>query len=250
MHSTPSDVIAAQIKKHRERLGLTRDQLAEECAKLGAPQLTFAALTNVETGRKHPKTGQRRRQVSVDELLVLSYALAVPPLLLVFPLGELDEIPAPPHWKGIHPRAAWKWAMGEQAPGYVRADGKPHADNSRIGDEGPTRFDAWRRVVWPIELHQLLSDATEAYLKATGQLTHLESIGQSKSDEANHASDVRQHHLNQIARTLEEMMTAGLSVPSYRADTAEDIRSTGLLSHPEMLPVIRPQKKPNHEGES
>lgn len=52
-------------------------QLAERCAEIGAHNLTQQVLTNIETG--HPgKDGNRRRKVTVDELLDLARAFDVP----------------------------------------------------------------------------------------------------------------------------------------------------------------------------
>ncbi|MFC6080980.1 helix-turn-helix domain-containing protein [Sphaerisporangium aureirubrum] len=90
---TVSDVIAAQVRLRRRRADLTRDQLAEACARHGAPELTFGAITNIETGRPDPETGRRRRHVTVDELIVLAQALNVAPLDLIYP--------------GDHQAAAW-----------------------------------------------------------------------------------------------------------------------------------------------
>jgi transcriptional regulator with XRE-family HTH domain len=89
MHSTPSDAIAAQVRQRRQQLNLNRQQLAEKCASVGAPQITAAALTNIETGRRDA-AGKRRREVSVEELLALAVALGVFPVDLIVP-GEAEE---------------------------------------------------------------------------------------------------------------------------------------------------------------
>lgn len=237
MHSTPSDVIADQLRKHRKRLGLTREQLAEECARLGADQLTFAALTNIETGRRD-RTGRRRREVTVDELEVLAHALAVPLLLLIFPVGDMDKIPTIPLEPAVHPRMAWKTAIGAEPPVRAGSDGMPYADRSTIGPDGPTRLEAWRAVVRPIELYQQLSDQTDLLIKANGRLTYLERVNQGESKEAQHVREVRQHHLNEMAMLMETMMDSGIRVPSYDPQTAKDIIETGLLTRPEALPIL------------
>ncbi|MFP8904813.1 helix-turn-helix domain-containing protein [Streptomyces atacamensis] len=109
-----SDVAAGEVRWHRERRGLTRDQLADACARNGAPQLTYSALVNIETGRKDKQTKQRRRDITVDELAVLAYSLGVPPVALLFPVGreEYSEIePLPGHtaltWDAL------RWFTGE-----------------------------------------------------------------------------------------------------------------------------------------
>jgi transcriptional regulator with XRE-family HTH domain len=87
---TPSDVVAEHVRAVRRRRGLTAAQLAQRCAELGVPELTEQALYNIETGRPD-KEGRRRRDVSVDELLVLAAALDIAPEYLVVPFD--DEMP-------------------------------------------------------------------------------------------------------------------------------------------------------------
>lgn len=81
-----SDVVADEVARRRRAAGLNRDQLAELCAKRGHP-LTAATIANIETGRRDAD-GKRRREVAVDELVVLADALDTVPALLVFPLGR------------------------------------------------------------------------------------------------------------------------------------------------------------------
>lgn len=69
---------------------MTRDDLAAACAKRGYP-LTSATIANIETGRRDPADRRRRREVSVDELVMLADVLNVAPVLLVFPVGHADE---------------------------------------------------------------------------------------------------------------------------------------------------------------
>ena len=84
---SPSGLVAERIKDERRRAGLSTKTLAERCASLGAPQMTAAVLMNIESGRKD-QNGKRRRDITVDELLVLAYALGVSPLGLLLPDDE------------------------------------------------------------------------------------------------------------------------------------------------------------------
>jgi transcriptional regulator with XRE-family HTH domain len=106
---TVGDFIAAGIRTHRLRMGLSIRQLAEECAKRGAPQLTAASLSNIERGQDE-NAKRKRRDVSVEELLVLAYILdAIPADLLFCSAGsEVEVVP------GVvtHPYVAWKWLLG------------------------------------------------------------------------------------------------------------------------------------------
>jgi transcriptional regulator with XRE-family HTH domain len=109
----PSDYAAARIREVRRARGLTIAQLAEHCAQLGAPQLTHAAIDNIETGRRH-EDGSRRRHITVDELLALALALNAPPMYLLIPPDDL-EAPYPITATEVLPRyqvASWFAGVG------------------------------------------------------------------------------------------------------------------------------------------
>lgn len=103
-------MVARQVRKYRLRRGLSVRQLAEECAKLGAPQLTSASLGNIERGQD-PEARRKRRDVTVDELLVLGKALKVAPSLLMFPVGEQAEIEVAA--ESVDTWDTFKWFNGE-----------------------------------------------------------------------------------------------------------------------------------------
>lgn len=108
---TLSDVVARRIVLFRKRRDMTRDQLAARCAELGYPALTSPALANIETGRRNAE-GVRRREVSVDELMILAKALQVAPALLMFPIGNEESVPAFPGER-LDTWTAFQWFAGE-----------------------------------------------------------------------------------------------------------------------------------------
>jgi transcriptional regulator with XRE-family HTH domain len=87
------------------------------CERLGAPQLSVSALANIERGQT-AESKRRRRDVSVDELMVLAKALDTAPLLLLFPVGTETAIEYLPG-QAVSPWDAAKWFSGE---GYDSAD--------------------------------------------------------------------------------------------------------------------------------
>lgn len=122
MTATPSDYTAARIREVRRARSLTVQQLALECAALGAPQLTAAVIDNIETGRRH-KDGTRRRHVTVDELFALALALNAPPLYLLIPPDGLNQ-PYPVTATEVLPRhqvAAWFTGTGPILPSLSSA---------------------------------------------------------------------------------------------------------------------------------
>ncbi len=90
-----SDLVAENVKRVRRARGWSAQRLAEECATLGAPELSAAVIANIETGRRDRATGLRRRDVSLDEWLVFAAALNVSPSDLLL-LAEGPELVAPP----------------------------------------------------------------------------------------------------------------------------------------------------------
>ncbi len=83
----PSDVIASRVRQLRDERGWSARRLAEECAKVGAPELTPSAIANIESGRRGDE-GERRRQVTAEELIALAIALDVSPAHLLAPADE------------------------------------------------------------------------------------------------------------------------------------------------------------------
>jgi transcriptional regulator with XRE-family HTH domain len=79
---TPSDIVARRVQELRKELAWSAARLAQECARVGAPQLTASVIANIESGRRDQQ-GRRRRDVSVDELLAFAAALGTAPTRLL-----------------------------------------------------------------------------------------------------------------------------------------------------------------------
>ncbi|WHM37561.1 helix-turn-helix transcriptional regulator [Streptomyces sp. BPTC-684] len=240
-HEILSDLVADQIRMHRTRLGLNREQLAEECARIGAPELTYATITNIETGRRD-KSGKRRREVTVDELMTFAYALGVPPLLLALPLGSVDRVPSPTRWGGLHPHYAWRWVTGEEPPASRDERGRIIADSTKIGGgDGPGRMEVWRQVSVPTEVYRSLQAAQAALQKATGRHHFAQERHGADAEETRKARGVYLDRLQDLATVLNEMTELGLRIPEYDARWVQDMREFGLLDHPEAVPVSKTQ---------
>jgi hypothetical protein len=244
-HGILSDVVADQVRAHRTRLGLNREQLAEECAQLGAPELTYAAITNIETGRRD-KDGKRRREVTVDELMTFGYALGVPPLLLALPLGGMDSVPSPTRWGGLHPDYAWQWVTGEEPPAYRDERGRTVVDSTLIGGPGgPDRMQVWQQVSAPAEVYRDLQSAQAALTKASSQLHFAQQRHGQDSGRTRTARGVYLDRLQDFATVLNEMTELGLRIPALHAKWVADMREFTLLNRPEAVQVFEPK---NEEG--
>ena len=91
---TVSDVVADNVRGARRRRGWSTGALADRCAEIGAEGLSDSVIRNIEHGR--PRDGRRTRFVTVDELVALALALAVPPADLMAELegGTIPQIQA------------------------------------------------------------------------------------------------------------------------------------------------------------
>lgn len=233
-HQTASDTIAAQVRRHRTRRGMTREQLARECERLGASGLTYAAIVSIESGRRKPD-GSRRREVTVDELLVLGLALAVPPLLLALPLGSEQLVPTVPDRDPRDPYTVWKWWTGEETPTLGGPlDGRYFPEAQPIGEDGPKWSAAWAENAYPASLYPEFERRRQAVHRA---YLRAEAADKHKTDTRRHSeawTDYTQR-LEELAYHIKDMTRAGLQIPALRPDLIEDMRGLDMLDDPRVL---------------
>ncbi|MER6216437.1 hypothetical protein ABT213_20585 [Streptomyces sp. NPDC001674] len=223
-HQTAGDVVAAQIRRQRERLGMNREQLAAECARLGRPDLTYAVIVTIETGRSGGE-GRKRRPVTVDDLLVLGLALATPPLLLMLPLGSEDTVPTVPAADPRDPYTVWQWMTGEATPtldGPI--DGRYVPDSRQIAGTGQTWAAAWATAAYPAWLYPELARRRETAHKARLRAA-LDPSAQTEYVD----------RLDELAQIVNDMTRASLTVPALPAELGEDLKRLGLLDHPDQI---------------
>lgn len=181
------DVIASQVRKYRLLKNWSVKRLAEECERLGAPQLTAASLANIERGQD--ETAKRAgRRVLVEELTVLARALQVPPIMLLFPLGlEQTTKPLPKDEQSTW--AAVQWFMGAAA----------YPDDPDLA--------AWRQAAAPLDLYD----------------SHSRWVTEWQAHQA--TGDVRQAQLAlaQIHLTRRSMSQLGLLLPPLPEGVTGDI---------------------------
>jgi len=100
-------LVASQVRVYRERRNMSAQQLADACTEAGLP-IKRSVIANWENGR--------RTTVSVAELLVLGSVLGIPPILLLFPIGQHESVEVVPG-KKMSPWAAAKWFSGVEPAG-------------------------------------------------------------------------------------------------------------------------------------
>lgn len=236
MHSTStaSDTVAEQIRRHRKRRGMTREQLAAECDRLGATGLTYAAIVSIESGRLK-RDGGRSREVSVDELFALGIALAVPPLLLALPLGSEQLVPTVPGRDPRDPRTVWRWWTGEETPTLKGPiDGRYFPETQPLGDGGPKWSAAWAEAAYPASLHPEFERRRQAVHKAHLRADATDQRTGTKKEHSDAWTDYTRR-LEELASHVEDMVRAGLRIPTLRPDLIEDMRRLGMLADPSII---------------
>ncbi|WP_053649604.1 MULTISPECIES: hypothetical protein [unclassified Streptomyces] len=224
-HQTAGDVVAAQIRRHRERLGMNRNDLAAECARLGRPDITYAVIVSIETGRAGGEGKQRRRPVTVDDLLVLGLALATPPLLLMLPLGSESTVPTVPAADPRDPHTVWQWMTGETTPtldGPI--DGRYVPDSRQFAGTGQTWASAWGTAAYPVSLYPELTRRRETAHKARLRAA-LDPSAQTEYVD----------RLGELAQVVNDMVRASLTVPDLPPELTEDMKRLELLDHPDQI---------------
>ncbi len=196
------------------------DRDAEECQRLGAPRLTEASIGNIE----RTKHGQRkRREVTVDEVFVLAYALGMPPLLMMIPLGE-NELLQLTTTATVHPHLAWDGATGETV--------------LTLTDRYATRIKENYKGRIIVAAFKALRGAQDAYLHADTSLRIAQDKG--SPEQVTRATERVADTIPAFAEAVENILRHGLEVPHYPRDVTDMLRRSGILSDPDRLVVADP----------
>jgi transcriptional regulator with XRE-family HTH domain len=152
-----SDLVGSQLEKLRKQRGLTRAEVAERCTWLGMPEITPAALSNIETGRKD-ETGRRRRDITVDELVVMAMALQTVPTTLLAPVGSSEPVELI-RGRSDDAWSAYRWLIGE-LPEDVLGQGREADVRYQRNDDASAAIATYRRH--DAALHGWLRERTKA----------------------------------------------------------------------------------------
>ncbi|WP_440902163.1 helix-turn-helix domain-containing protein [Actinosynnema sp.] len=214
---SPSEVIAQQIQRRRKVAGWTRAQLAERCAEAkGAVTLTATVIGYIETGRRDAN-GKRRREVTIEELLILAKAFEVSPLLLLYPVdragdGLVEVLPGRevPVWM------AAKWFTGEGPLG------RRHQEGAERWSVHTDEFEPWRQNNTPLYLRRehdlLIGRWDDAKLEAlsrrrAAELASTAAQRESELARADAAENRARETESRLRDTRKEMKRNGLTPP-------------------------------------
>ncbi|MEV7011985.1 helix-turn-helix transcriptional regulator [Streptosporangium sp. NPDC051022] len=141
-------VIAGEIRRYRQRQGLSVQQLSDQIAAEYGMQIKRSVLSNLELGH--------RSTISVVELLILAKVLRVPPLLLLFPLGRQESVEILPDYTAEVWQAA-RWFTSEKPfpPKLACEAGELQLppEDVESWEHGATPARAYREHDWLINQH-------------------------------------------------------------------------------------------------
>jgi transcriptional regulator with XRE-family HTH domain len=98
--------IGRRVARFRRERKLTAQQLSDVLRDRLGIDMKRSVIGSLEAGM--------RKTVSVSEVFAIAYVLAVPPLLLIAPLGEAHDVEVLPG-VSVDPWAIVRWAAGEGA---------------------------------------------------------------------------------------------------------------------------------------
>jgi transcriptional regulator with XRE-family HTH domain len=204
--------VAKQIRKYRQKRGWSVRKLAEECTRLGV-EITPSSLANIERLKPDARKGMRR--VTVDELMVIAYVLAVPPILLLTPLGEADAVELVPG-VAVHPVAARKWIVGTAHFGY-------HYEPLSVVPG--LDMEQYRTAVKPLTFYW--NELDRVFNGVAGTWSSQESIRETEGPESEAYARVRENYvgcLGDLMTVLLRIDATGLRLPPIPQQWLDDMR--------------------------
>lgn len=201
-----AQTIGRQVRKAREHREWSAQRLADEMTAAGRPWQRLM-VTKLENGH--------RQSIGVDDWLALAYVLRIPPVLLLLPIGEVDEVVLPPGVR-MHPNLARKWIAGEVDP----------PDDRRFSVDTAV----WHELSEPIRLYldfdDQLREMGHAKDHAQRELLKAAGVGDPKRTKAAHEQYVAA--LAGLAEKLKAMLDLGVRPPALSTGLAADMRGAGV----------------------
>lgn len=200
-----AQVIAREVRRHRDARKISARQLAERCAEIGM-DIPQPVLANLENGR--------RSFVSVAELLVLAAALDVPPILLVAPLGRQETTEILPG-RELGTWDAVLWQSGEMRLTAGSTESPTELMNVADADA----------VVPLYHLHDQLVDECEAMADAWSADRSYPSLEDSAGNVIKDGRDFYWDAVDKLRQHRALMEQRGLLLPDLPPRLAEDVAS-------------------------
>lgn len=213
-----SDIVGRRIRQLRGEFKWTREELAQECAKLGVA-ITPDVIVNIEMGRPDRKSGERRRDITADELVTLAYVLKTSPAALTLPEPGIRLAITPN--VAAEPEQIAEWFAGRQWP-----SGLP-----------PAPFD---RNTAHLRLFHAAWEAWEAY-KTADRAARWARESSDEDAAARHAA-AAEERVRDLARVVDAVIDAGLESPVLNPGIARMmVARHWVRARPDQLRVVHPE---------
>ena len=168
--------------------------------------------------------------VTLGEVLVLAYALDVPPVSLFLPVGG-ESLAITPSVE-MDAMRLLLWVSGEQPPSDPRVPLRRPDEVVAVAlrpvlDEVSARAQRWLEVAGPLQSYRQMRHAMS-------QALMLEPIVRRDPTQTERFEEA----LRNVASVVNHMTASGVTPPSLPADWIDHMRLLGLLQHPDMVPVL------------
>lgn len=175
--------------------GITAQALADRCTSLGMP-MDRTVVAKLEKGT--------RQTITVGEVIVLARALGVPPIALLFDLGDQETEILP--GESANTWSAVKWFTGEtdRLPG----------DQEQMQDVEPIQL--YREHDSMVETWYVQRDALQRVVDERGQLGRRDTDAQL----AQYAAESLGRIADRLRQLREQMRTRGLVPPELTPELA------------------------------
>ncbi|MFD4975614.1 helix-turn-helix domain-containing protein [Streptomyces sp. NPDC058424] len=192
--------IAAEVKRYRHIRGMSAQQLSDACAALGHP-IARSVIANFESGR--------RPTISVAEVLVFARALGVPPVLLLYPLGRVEDVEVLPG-NTQRTSAGLDWFTGRSAfPGRYIGFGAVD-EVSGLSEWYEDREAGWEAGAAPIRLYQSHHGAVRGWSSAERSVRRM---GLAEEHARAELVKVRGRYEGQLREIRSDLRGRGLLLP-------------------------------------
>ncbi|WP_405797214.1 helix-turn-helix domain-containing protein [Streptomyces sp. NBC_01506] len=197
--------VARNIQRVRKARQLKQSDVSERLAAAGRPTLP-TVVSKIERGE---------RRIDVDDLIAFGRALDVPPALLLFPLGEDQNVEVlagqlTPTWD------AFRWFVGE-AP-FPGDAGTPHGERDPETGLAEWYENPWQEGAAPVVLWREHAERVREWFAVPGRVRRLRLDEEGEREQRAREWEQAEAALRQTRNT---MRMRGLKPPRLPEELAE-----------------------------
>lgn len=200
--------VARNIQRVRKARQLKQSEVSERLAAAGRPTLP-TVVSKIERGE---------RRIEVDDLVAFGRALDVPPVLLLFPLGEEPDVEvlagqSVPTWD------AFRWFVGE-AP-YPGDLGTPHGEVDEATGLAEWYETTWQEGAAPVALWREHAERVAEWFAVPSRVRRLRLNADEERQQRARDWERAEESLRQ---TRDAMRRQGLMPPRLPDELAEQVK--------------------------